>query len=79
MQQRHARRCCSKCSSLMITLVEAGMSGTLLSNQARAGDGGDNERLRSAVSLSVYLVSQNAAQLSRGENCQAGWLGNGGH
>ena len=68
MQQRHARRCRSKCSSLMITLVEAGMPGTLLGNQARAGYGGDKERLRSAVYLSASLVSlQNAAQLPRGE------------
>ena len=68
MQQSHARRCHSKCSSSTITLVEAGMSDTLLGNQARAGCGGDNEGLRSAVSLSAYLVSlQNAAQLPRGE------------
>ena len=57
-----------KCSSSTITLVEAGMSDTLLGNQARAGYGGDNERLRSVVSLSASLVSlQNAAQLPRGE------------
>ena len=74
MQQRHGRRRRSKCSSSTITLVEAGMSGTL-GNQARSGYGGDNERLRSAVSLSGSLVSlQNAAQLPRGEvlrSCQA--------
>ena len=44
------------------------MSGTLLGNQARSGYGGDNERLRFAVSLSASLLSlQNAAQLRRGE------------
>ena len=68
MQQRHARRCRPVCSSPTITLVEVGMSGTLLDNQARAGYGGDNKRLRSAVSLSASLVSfQNAAQLPRGK------------
>ena len=68
MQQRHARRCRPKCSSSMITLVEVGMSDTLLGNQARVGYGGDNERLRSAVCCSASLVSlQNAAQLPRGE------------
>ena len=68
MQQRHGRRCRSKRPSSTITLVEAGMSGTLLGNQARSGYVGDNERLRSAVSLSASLVSlQNAAQLPRGE------------
>ena len=62
MQQRHGRRSRSKCSSSTITLVEAGMSGTLLGNQARSGYGGDNERLRPAVYLSASLVSlQNAA------------------
>ena len=68
MQQRHGRQYRSKCSRSTITMVEAGMSGTLLGNQARLGYGGDNERLRSVVSLSASLVSlQNAAQLSRGE------------
>ena len=68
MQQLHARRCRSKCLSSTITLVEAGMSDTLLGNQARSGYGGDNERLRSVVSLSASLVFlQNAAQLPRGE------------
>ena len=44
------------------------MSGTLLGNQARSGYGGDNERLRFAVSLSSSRLSlQNAAQLPRGE------------
>ncbi|CAM9678299.1 unnamed protein product, partial [Ascophyllum nodosum] len=32
--QRHARRCRSKCSNSTRTRVEAGMSGTLLGNQA---------------------------------------------
>ena len=45
MQQRHARCCRPKYSSSTITLVETGMSDTLLGNQARAGYGGDNERL----------------------------------
>ena len=68
MQQRHARRCRSKCSSSTTTLVEARMPGTLLGNQARAGYGGDNERLWTAVFLSTSLLSlQNAAQLPRGE------------
>ena len=48
MQQRHAKSCRLKCSSSTITLVEVGMLGTVLGNQARAGYGGDNERLRSA-------------------------------
>ena len=56
MQQRHARRCRSRCSSSTITLVEAGMSGILLGNQAWASYGGNNERLRSDVSLSASLV-----------------------
>ena len=44
------------------------MSGALLDKQARYGYGGDNDRLRSAVSLSASLVSlQNAAQPPRGE------------
>ena len=34
---------------MMITLVEAGMSDTLLGNQAWAGYGGDKEGLRPAV------------------------------
>ena len=68
MQQRHARRCRSKSSSSMILLVEAGMSGILLVNQARSGYGGDNEMLRSVVPLPASLVSvQNAVQLPRGE------------
>ena len=61
MQQRHVRRCHSKCSNTTITLVDAGISGTLLGNQAGAGYGSDNERLRSAV-----VSLQNAAQLPRG-------------
>ena len=66
MQQRHGRRCRSKCSSSTITLVEADMSGTLLGNQARSGYGGDNERLKFAVCLSASLVSlQNAVQLTK--------------
>ena len=32
------------------------MSGTFLGNQARQGYGGDDERLKSAVSLSASLV-----------------------
>ena len=67
MEQRRGRRCRSKCSSLTTSiLVEAGMSGTLLGDQARLGYGGDKERLRSAVSLSASRASlQNAAQLPR--------------
>ena len=42
-----------KCPSSTITLVEAGMSDTLLGNQARAGYGGDNERLTSASLVSL--------------------------
>ena len=68
MQQPHARRYRPKCARLTITFVEAGMSDTLLGNQARAGYGGDNERLRSAFSLSASLASlQKAAQLPRGQ------------
>ena len=49
--------------------VEAGMSDTLLGNQARSGYDGDNERLRSAVCCFVppFVSLQNTAQLSRGE------------
>ena len=49
------------------------MSGTLLGNQAPSGYGGDDERLRSAVSPSLppfypsCISLQNAAQLPRGE------------
>ena len=57
MQQRRARCCRPKCSTSTMTPIEAGMSGTPLGNQARSGYGGDNERLRSAVSLSASLVS----------------------
>ena len=68
MQQRLARRCHPKCSSSTLTLVEVGMSGTLLGNQAWAGYDGNNERLTFAVSMSASLISlQNAAQLPRGE------------
>ena len=50
------------------TLVEADMSGTPPGNQARSGYGGNNERLRFAVSPSASLVYlQTAAQLPRGE------------
>ena len=37
------------------------MPGTLLGNQARYGYGGDDERLRSAVSLSASLVYLSAS------------------
>ena len=53
-----------------LTLVETGMSDTFLGKQAPAGYGGDNERLRSAVSAAVclpFVSLQNAAQLPRGE------------
>ena len=56
MQPRHGRRWRSKCSRSTITLVEAGMPGTLLGNQARSGYGGDNGRLRSALSLSLLSL-----------------------
>ena len=72
MQQRHARRCRPKCSRSTITPVEAGMSNILLGNQARAGYGGDNEKLSSKLcclllSSSLLVSLQNAAQLLRGE------------
>ena len=57
MQQRHGRRCRSKCSSSTITLVEAGMLCTLLGNQARSGYGDDNERACLNVSIeSVHKI-----------------------
>ena len=76
MQQRHARRCRPKWSSSTITLVEVGMSDALLGNQARAGYGSDNERLRSAVccclpSLYLFKTRRNFLEAKLQENCHA--------
>ena len=74
MQQRRARRCRPKYSSLTKTLVEAGMSNTLLGNRARAGYGGDNEMLRSAVCcclppLYLFKTRRDFFEVKLEENC----------
>ena len=77
MQQRYAKRCRPKCSSSTITLVEAGMSDTLLGNQARASYGSDNERLKSAViccslpPLYLFKTRRNFLEAKFRENCLA--------
>ena len=55
MQQRYARQCrrSKGSSSTIILLVEADMPDTLLGHQARAGYGGDNERLKSAAACTL--------------------------
>ena len=67
MQQYHVDTAAPNAPSSTITLIEAGISDTLLGNQARAGYGGVNERLRSAVCCCLPpLFLQNAAQLPQG-------------
>ena len=72
MQQPHARRYRPKCSSSMITLIEAGMSGTLLGNQAGAGYGGDNERLSPCLPLScLSKTRRDFLEVKFQKKCQA--------